>query len=223
MKRLIQCLIFSLPLVALVGCGSPTSTGGIDIENIIAHYPLSSTPNDTLGKQAPMVLQNTQFQDGGIYCAGTYNTHHAMTPTLGSLDFNSFTISAWFKVKEITALPSQGRPVFVGGNMYRWMGLFLRPDTTISLLYNNSSYVHTDTRFKVNVWHIASISYDSTTQLGKLYLDGRMIASATFPLNHGNNKNVGTTNFANGTAFLGILRDLKIYNATAPSLSMVND
>lgn len=223
MNRLLLFLFCSLPVVAPLSCTSPTSFGGIEIGNIIAHYPLTSTPNDTLGKQAPMILRDTPFQEGGIYCNGTYPQSHAVTPELDSLDFRAFTISAWFKVREYVPSSLPGRPVFVGGNWYRWLGFTLRPDSTISLLYNNSSHVHTNTRYRLNVWHRATISYDSTTRVGRIYLDGRPVDSAMFSLNHGDNKNVGTTNFANGTAFRGISRDLKIYNEAITTRSGIQE
>ena len=74
-----------------------------------AHYPLSSTPNDTTGNNGPMTLINTPFEDGGIYCNGNYigvdpDSCGAWTPAITDLNFESFAVSAMFKVDTVSKI-----------------------------------------------------------------------------------------------------------------------
>ena len=184
-------------------------------QNLIACYPLDSSPNDTSGTYGPMTLINTPFQDGGIYCNGIYiysgdpNHCHAVTPEITGLSFQAFSISARFKVMEPY---TNGRPVFVGGNSYRWMAFFLESDSTVALAYNYS-ILRSNVRYSRNTWHEAMITYDSSFGVGKFYLDDFLVDSVQFQLAHGNDRFVGITHFGYSNAvFKGILRDLRIYS-----------
>jgi hypothetical protein len=189
----------------------PNVTG----QNLIAHYPLNSNPNDTTGLNDPMELINTPYQEGGIYCNGIYYGNsgycHAITPQLGNFNFNSFAITVNFKVSEYPE-PGPDRPVFVGGDLYRWIQFGLRSDSTVSLRYNNGLLVPSKVKYSLNTWYQATIIYDSSTKTGSLYLDNELACTAQFELFHGNDANIGITNFGSGTTFKGWLSDLRIYD-----------
>jgi hypothetical protein len=210
-------------MCALGSCTSSTSPGGGGAADpfLIAYYPLDSTPNDTLGKAGPMELTNAPFLNGGIYLNGVYingvdttNASHATTPTLDSLKFNAFTVTARFMIDEIKSPPVNGRPVIMGGRVTRWMGVTILPDTTLSFFYDNAARIATGIKCSLNTWHEVGMSYDSASHTGKAYLDGAVIATDTFTLMHSGSRVISTTNFSNGTAFLGYLADLKIYNSS---------
>ena len=161
-----------------------------------------------------MTLINTPFQDGGIYCNGRYiygdtNYCHAITPQLADFSFQAFSIRARFKVLETNNSP---RPVFVGGNSYRWVAFNLNPDGTVSFLYNNNNTLNSNVQYVLNTWHEATITYDSAAGTGKFYLDTILVDSVQFQLIHGNDRTIGITNFSNGAVFKGILSDLRIYS-----------
>ncbi|MCJ7813751.1 T9SS type A sorting domain-containing protein, partial [bacterium] len=178
--------------------------------SLIAHYPLRSHANDSTGNNTPMTLTNTPFQDGGIYCNGNYFTSPscgAVTPYINNFNFDSFAIKAKFKVSEY---PTGRRPVFVGGGSNRWLAYYLDHNGTITLKYNNNNFETSDVTYSLDTWHEATITYIDS--VAKLYLDNVLAISYKFAMNHGNDNNVGITDFANGNIFKGIFSDLRIYS-----------
>jgi len=188
----------------------------LDSLNLIAHYPLSSTANDTTGNYDPMELTNTPFQDGGIYCNGIYPDGNPLacdvyTPNITALNLTSFAVSATFKIDSIFNIR---RPVLVCGRHYKWSTVFTDPDTTISLSQSNSLFnaPSSGTPFSSDTWHEITFVYDSTEGMGRLYLDGTVIDSSDNSLDHGNDKTFSVTHGSEGRTFNGYLKDLKIYS-----------
>ncbi len=161
-----------------------------------------------------MNMHNTPFQEGGIYCNGIYsgsgdpNRCWAFTPKLTALDFDSFTISARFKPSEY--YEDTFRPALMGGNSWRWLGIRLEMDSTVTLLYNNATSVRTETTYTPGTWHEGVITYDGTTAI--LYLDGTEIASEDIVLKHEEDANLSIANGANGKTFKGHFGRLKVYS-----------
>ncbi len=183
--------------------------------NLLAYYPLHSHWNDNTVRHGPMVLTNTLYQEGGIYCNGIYVLDpsgtgcQAITPSLYDFDFNSFTIDVAFKVDEYPTITE--RPVFIGGGAYRWAGFILQTDSTVLFRYNNNFDQPSTLHYSLNTWHEATITYDGS--VGNLYLDTKLACSVQFTIDHGNDRNVGITNFANATTFKGWIRDFRIYSS----------
>jgi len=178
-----------------------------DLSNLtlIAHYPLSSTANDTTGNYGSMDLTNTPFQDGGIYCNGIYaggdpDACDARTPDITALNFESFAVSAMFKMDDPT---DQRRPVFVCGRNYKWCCTFVDPDSTAGLGYSGTYYAaqSSGVKFTLGAWHEITFTHDSTEGIGKLYLDNILADSIAFQ-----------------NAFKGFLKDLKIYSKSLSGL-----
>jgi serine/threonine protein kinase len=205
------------PTATVTPTETPTPTPTVST-NLVAHFPLSSDASDVTAHYDPMIIENAPFQEGGIYCNGVYknsglpNWCHAITPLLDTFNFSSFSISALFKVSEFKRMP-----VFVGGNSWRWIAFYLNPDGTVTLLYNNNETADCGLTYEVNTWHEAMVTYDGQT--GKLYLDDELGCTVDFELAHGNDKNVGVTNFSNGAVFTGILSDLRIYDTVIEPFS----
>jgi hypothetical protein len=63
-------MILGVALIALFSNCSKEETAPQEL--LIAHYPLISDGIDLTGNNAAMTLQNTPFQNGGIYCNGIY-------------------------------------------------------------------------------------------------------------------------------------------------------
>jgi Secretion system C-terminal sorting domain/Concanavalin A-like lectin/glucanases superfamily len=180
--------------------------------NMIAHYKLDGTPDDATGNNPPIQLINTPYQDGGIYLNGIYtgndpvNGSDATTPQINGFTFSKFAIEAKFKITSY-----QTNPVFVGGTGWRWMGFYIF-DSTAALFYNNGNFVSSTVTISLNTFHTATVVYDSSSQMGKWYMDGSLIDSVSFVLQHGDDKNVSTSNFGMGFVFEGIFDNLKIYS-----------
>ena len=176
---------------------------------LIAHYPLTSSANDTTGNYEPMTLINTPFQDGGIYCNGISSSCDAFTPSISNLNFEALAVSAKFKASSYHT--AGFNPVFICGRHWRWMGIGLLPDSLIGYIFNYSSSQYTDLKFSLDTWHLATVTYDSSTSVGKYYIDGVLADSALFQLVHGNDKTFTITHGGQGHVFHGIFSDLKIY------------
>ena len=157
-----------------------------------------------------MILINTPFEEGGIYCNGLYitgsdeNACDAVTPQLKDFSFEKFAISATFKVNSIEE--AGGNPVFVGGDSYRWLTVWLDSDSLIGFGTNYEHHYHS------NTWHTVTAMYNSATRQAACYLDGVLVDSYTTELEHGNERVVGITHGGMAETFHGYLKNLKIYS-----------
>ena len=187
---------------------------------LIAHYPLESDALDLTGLNGPMILINTPFQNGGIYCNGQYgytgnlSACHAQTQPIFGLDYKSFSVSMDFYVTEIRT-----QPVWVIGSACRWLGFYLLDDGTISLLYNNANHFKTSKSYSLNEWHNSKIAFDGTVV--EIFLDNVSAGSLKFgdgyvPLDYTtcgiNDNDIGVTNFSNGDVLKGFVKQLKVYS-----------
>ena len=213
-----SCFIVSLAASLIVLLSNCSKTGPEKL--LIAHYPLISDGVDLTGLNASMTLENTPFQNGGIYCNGIYvhssNTDYcvAQSPPINSFKFESFSISMdFFASEKIT------QPVWIIGTSCRWLGFYLRADGTVALLYNNWDFLTTPKTYSLNEWHNAKISFDGTTV--KIFLDNSLAGSLKFgngyvQLNYGTcgtaDTEIGTTNYSNGEVFKGHVRNLEVYS-----------
>ncbi len=210
-----RALLYVTLASILLQSGSLLAQNGM---TLIAHYPLQSTPNDTLGFYEPMNLINTPFTGGGIYSNGIYRDVNkpegsaATTPTISGMDLDSFAISVRFRIEE--APPVANMPVFVGGTFYRWLGYMLSLDGTVTLLYNNGSFETSSMQYSLNAWHEGMIVYRDGS--ASLYLDDQFVTSVKISLDHGDNKNIGIEHGGQGTVYRGYLADLKVFTSTAP-------
>lgn len=174
----------------------------------IAHYPLLSDAADASGHLGPMVLVNAPFTNGGIYCDGQYPDTSANVPALTNLDFSGFLISAEFMV----ASNSQTRPVFVGGNLWRWAGFYVRNDGMVGLLANDLLSWNTTLPCSTNQWHEAVLRYTETNQTFEIYLDGRCADRRQAAIDTHDDRTLSVSHYGSGTTFSGHLRNLRIYN-----------
>ena len=215
---------FKIPfhfLVLLVLLSNCTKTPNPTPQNhLIANYPLISDGIDVTGLNSAMTLQNTPFENGGIYCNGIYvnssdtNFTTAQSPPINSLKYESFSISMDFLVSEAGT-----QPVWVIGEGCRWLGFYLNSDGTIELLYNNANFFTTTKTYSLNAWHNSKISFDGTTV--QIFLDNDLAGSLKFGnpyvvLDYGScgasDTEIGITNFSNGQVFKGYVRNLKVYS-----------
>ena len=133
------------------------------------------------------------------------------TPLITSLDTNDFQVDVEFY---IAALPtSYQNPVFMCGNSYRWLGIYVQPSGILGLKYNNSNFTWSTTAVRIATWYIGSIRYEAGTV--ELVLNGRRIHQLQIgALNTGNNLNFTTNDFSNGRSHNGCIRNIVISNDT---------
>lgn len=181
---------------------------------LIAHYPLDNSASDITGNNGDMELLNIPFEDGGIYSDGTYfyddeNPNHAQTPIIEYFNFASFVVDFEFKI-----VASERQPIIIAGRTGRWIGLVINHDGYAQLLHNNSLVDSSQIPIEPGRWYTAKISY--AEGVGSIYIDGELGASDEFSIDPVRRRaEFMTTNFSNGTALRGWLRNLRIY--TIPS------
>lgn len=217
MKPFNKSVHAAILIVLLCNCSDDEVVEPEPQEILIAHYPLSNDGNDVTGKNGPMVLTNTPFEKGGIYCNGKYvygdpDYCLAESPSIASFNTNSFSISMEFYVTEMI-----DQPVWVIGTSCRWLGFYLNPDGTLNLLYNNANHVNSTKRYVLNQWQKAEISYDGATV--EMFLDDDLVTSLKFgsgfvPLETcgGTDNQITVTNYSNGQVFKGFVKNLEVYN-----------
>ena len=183
---------------------------------LLANYPLLSDGVDQTGNNTDMVLTNAPFRSGGIYCNGIYNGmpnyHKAETPSIVGFSFDSFSISFDFRTDTLRT-----QPVIICGKGYRWLGLILDINGTVTLLYNNNGKETSTTTYTLGTWYNARITYDGST--AKLFINGVLACSKTVALTYViTDTRFGTANYQNGSAYKGYLKNLKIQNSIASSI-----
>jgi unsaturated rhamnogalacturonyl hydrolase len=196
-------------------------------ENLLAYYPLITNTTDITGNNPDMILINTPFSNGGIYCNGIYEKQgycDAHTPEINQISYARLTFYVEFKVEQYA---SYNIPVIVAGAGYydRWLGFTIRSNGNYSLNADNFTEVAVSSANCIlNVWHSAAITYDSSTNSGKLFIDGTLVCKGNFTINRQNaHKSIGIVNHSKGEVFKGYLRNIKIYNDILKELAIYNN
>lgn len=196
MKKLYFVLTFSLTLFCIRATAGDT----------LAYYPLTSDGVDQMGLNANMTLTNAPFLSGGVYCNGSAAGYTVLSPQINNFLFDDFYIGFDFMVEEYLT-----QPVIVGGTSYRWLGLYLNADSTISLYYNNSNFEVSTVTYETMQWYTGSITYDGTT--ARIYLNGELVTAWTTSLTYiATDTEIGTRNYATVGTLKGYLRNLIIIN-----------
>lgn len=181
--------------------------------SLLAHYPLQSDDLDATGLNDPMTLINAPFQDGGVYCNGIYpggdpDASVIQTPGIAGFDPEWCAVSIEFKMSEY---PSSSRPALMCGMSWRWMGVDVRDDGTIG--FRRAGVTTWTTRqVSLDEWHEVMVAYDGTLDRGTLYVDGDWACDVDYEANHGDDTNVCTHDGGSGRQFLGLVRNLKVYD-----------
>lgn len=184
-----------------------------------AVYPLTTDLLDATNTYGPVALQsqtgtppaNPTPEDGvcvnGIYYYNA-NGQDVRTATVSTLDDTDFELRVEFRV---TQFGSFNMPVWIGGNLYRWIGFYLQPNGTFGLLHNNSQYEWSAATVTAGRWYSGVIRYEGGAV--ELFLDGALVHTATIgPLNTASDFDFTTNNFSNGTNFNGCVRNVVIAN-----------
>ncbi len=201
------------PTPSATPTATPTPTPSPTVDPaLLASYPLATDGRDSSGRADDMNLQAVTFSDGAAFCNGVYDLSSAegcriRTPDLLDFDFNRFTIAIEFQVANFL----DNKPVFVGGRSFRWIGFYLDGDGGVRMKYNNSNFADCSVTYQTNVWHEAWITYNAGE--ARLYLDGTLGCTVAFIINHGNDANVGVTDYSNAQVFRGFVRNLRLYKA----------
>lgn len=186
-----------------------------------AFYPLLTDLLDATTNYGPVVLVGnggpapaSPTGNGvcvnGIYAGSTAGGQDVLTPSITTLNLSDFQIDVDFN---ITALPAANRPIFMCSKWYRWMGIYLQPNGTVGLIYNNNLYSWSSTVLAPATWYSASMQFENG--LAALSINGQLVLLVPIGvLNTGNYRDFTTNNWSNGTNFNGCIRNLRISNDT---------
>ncbi len=131
--------------VALLAAAAPLAAQA----QIQALYPLATDLLDALNNYGPVMLTGTPppaapnngVCENGIYF---YNTggQNVQTPFITTLTTTNFEIDVDFN---ISGMPSFQGPVIIGGNLWRWLGIYLQANGTVGVKHNNSNLLWSQT------------------------------------------------------------------------------
>jgi hypothetical protein len=206
-------------LISIVAIDSASSPAGGPAP--LAHYPLQNNAADATGNNEPMFLLNAPFQNGGVYCNGIYGTAEACdvsTPHISGFNFDSFGASIEFRMDQYPAAEVGKRPIIVCGTDYRYLGAEILTDGKLVILYNNAN---TSQTVSLGVWHHVLVTYGLPASTGRVYLDGELVDSVLFDLEHGEDANVSVVNFSTGRTFLGTVRHVVVYDSAFDATPVV--
>jgi hypothetical protein len=195
---------------------------------LIANYPLTTDGKEESGLYANMNLNGVvAFKNGGVYSNGIYNganNCYIATPSIDSMKLNDFIVTLDFKIDTV---PAGWDPVFIIGQLWRFLGVGLyKQDSTLFLYKNGSSQTYNRSlfKYKMSTWYTLALKHkaDFTT----LYVNDKIEITNSGSLDTGpdiNNKShrqISNAHTGMGLTYKGYWRNLKVY---APSIAQFMD
>jgi hypothetical protein len=185
---------------------------------VVAFYPLLTDLFDATANNGPVALigngvpaplpPNNGVCHNGVYYYSTGGGQDIRTPLMPALTTTDFQVNVEFN---LAALPTTMFPVLMGGNSYRWLGIYVQANGTIGIKHNNSNLAWSTTTVTTGNWYSAGLRYEAGN--AELFLNGvSVLVVAVGVLNDGNNKNFTTNDFSNGRALNGCIRNLLVVN-----------
>jgi len=201
------------PLALLAALAAPLAA-----QDVLAHYPLLTDLADRSGNAGPALLTGFPTPppppaDGvclnGVYI-GTNGGSDLSTPNLTALDVDDFQVQIEFT---LASLPSNRRPILVGGGSYRWASVNVGSTGLLGVAHNNGAIAWSSTTVALDQWHTAVLKHEAGSF--ELYLDGVSIQQGTFaPLNTGGQLDFTSNNSGYGGNHHGCLRNVIVANDT---------
>jgi hypothetical protein len=219
----ISTVLTSFAAVTILVALTATSLAAQQLQ---ADYPLLTDLNDATttygaailaGNPTPPAAPANGVCVNGIYHLST-NGQDVRTPDISSLDANDFQLEIDFK---LAALPTSMAPVIMGGNGWRWIGIYVQSTGAVGVKYNNSNHLWSTTILSIDRWYVGVIKFEAGTV--ELYIDGFMVLTAPIgPLTTGpaGQKNFTTNDYSNGRAHNGCIRNLRLWNDTCLTCGM---
>ena len=187
-----------------------------------AEYPLLTDLDDAAGNFGPVTLSGTPppalptngsgVCHNGIYIfSGNPLGQDIITDTISTLDDTDFELEVEFQV---AALTGTSRPILIGGNGWRWIGMQVDSNGNFGVLYNNANSEFSTTPITVGTWHTGVLKFEAGTV--ELYLDGAQVLQSVIGVLDSGPMDLDftTTNYSNGQVLDGCIRRLKISNDT---------
>jgi hypothetical protein len=186
---------------------------------MLSHYAFNGNGNDDLGNSPPMILYNTSFTNGALFCPPPGYSYEAIADVPG-LSYDSITVAMDFKPFDDSL---QYLNILSCGPGYRWLVINTDGLGHLVVELNNYSQRFAFTNHvATNVWHSIVCSVDIPSQTLVTYLDGQhlpdiLLQNFHFDVsdttNAASEKALSLINYGNATSFFGLADNLKIYRA----------
>jgi hypothetical protein len=188
-----------------------------------AVYPLLTDLLDATATYAPALLTGNPTPPNppanGVCVNGIYSLspggQDVRFPVITTLNMTDFQVDVEF---QIAAFPTSfGAPVFMGGHLWRWLGIYVQPSGVVGIKYNNSNLAWSTTTLSTGTWYSGRLKYENGTV--EEYIDGTLVLTASVGvLSTGSatidNRNFTTNDFSNGRNHNGCIRNVVISNNT---------
>ncbi|HEX2899057.1 MAG TPA: HYR domain-containing protein, partial [Bacteroidia bacterium] len=205
---------------AIVCPANTTTSNGVG--TLLVSYPLQNNLLDATGNFGPVSLNGNPTppaapSPGNGVCLNGIpvsfsNGQSIQSPNLPTWDATNFTIKVDFKLAAYPGTPT-GAPVIMGGNSWRWIGIWVSQTGQAGVTYNNSNRVYSSTVLALNTWYAGELRYSANTV--RLFIDHVEVYSSVIgPLTTSGNLNLSTNHTGNGTALNGCIQNLQVMNGT---------
>jgi Secretion system C-terminal sorting domain len=187
---------------------------------LIASYPLQTDGKDITGMNSNMNLEGLYtFKDGGIYSNGIYegaNSCWIGTPTIDSMNLNDFIVILDFK---IDIIPNRLEPVFLIGELWRFLGVSLNYSDSTMFLFKNGAELYTkksSTKYSSKTWFTLALKHKQNKTT--VFINNKPEITDSSAIDLGNNfydathRRVFNAHTGMGKTFKGYWRNLKIYS-----------
>ncbi|HEX6810655.1 MAG TPA: hypothetical protein VF384_03430 [Planctomycetota bacterium] len=215
---------FRLPSACAFALAALASSGSLAAQlQPQAIYPLLTDLLETTATYTPAQLTGNPTPPNppanGVCVNGIYSLsaggQDVRFPVITSLNMADFQVDVEFLVNAFP--PSFGAPVFMGGHLWRWLGIYVQPNGTVGIKHNNSNLAWSTTMLSTGTWYSGRLKYENGTV--ELYIDGTLVLTVSVGvLSTGSatidNRNFTTNDFSNGRNHNGCIRNVIISNDT---------
>src|SRR5262245_24034593 len=216
--RYSPCAVCAFALAALATSGSLAAQLQPQ-----AVYPLLTDLLEATATYGPALLTGNPTPPNppanGVCVNGIYSFslggQDVRFPVITTLNMSDFQIDVEF---QITAFPTSfGAPVFMGGHLWRWLGIYVQPNGIVGIKHNNSNLAWSTTTLSTGTWYSGRLKYENGTV--EEYIDGTLVLTVSVGvLSTGSatidNRNFTTNDFSNGRNHNGCIRNVRISNDT---------
>ena len=199
---------------ALLLCVSISGYNQPENRKLLAHYPLMGDLIDATGQNDDLTVSEIDIRDSALYSDGANSFSDTANRIFGrfpTLDLDDIYFSLEFSLDSIPN-DNLGRSVIVGGSGWRWLSaLYDQPSKQIRFGYNNFTQAPGTFNYNYDTWYELVITYQRSTQTGRMLIDGQEVASAEFDLDANNDRSMVLDCFCGRHAMGGFWRNLRVY------------
>jgi hypothetical protein len=177
---------------------------------ILAHYSFSENMDDE--DWGMTEFNHLEMTTEGGYLEGIYGGDEESIVTASLNDFKvvDFSIGVDFKITEFPEYASGKNVISVSGSC-RYVNLYVTQDGFLELQLNNGDVREKSAeKVELNTWQKVFFNFNQSTQKAELYQNGKKILEVNHRMDLslcGNTTDISTTDYGNGNAFKGYLKD----------------